>query len=288
MYTDEEKHEFETKPGSLLSWRKNAESNVNNIFPMFLGGSKLQQSTKKAVTHQMQKKLLDPKLQRDLIPEWDFGCRRMTPGVGYLEALQEDNVEVVIGPIDKITESGCVAGGKEHQLDVLICATGFDVSFRPRFPIIGNKEENLQDLWQQNAHSYLGLAAPKQPNYLHFLGPNCPIGSGPLVGAIGKHSIRDTARVTSTNSKQRLRRTTSSTGATAGRPKRSIPSHQETTPSQTSQPEQTSSCETPSGHPAVGAGTSRIPSTAASQPSGQAPQCTTSRPSATQGLRTGK
>lgn len=185
-YTDNEKAEFKNKPGRLLAWRKDAESNVNAIFPMFLGGSKMQARTKKAVAHQMKTIIKDPILQKQLIPEWDFGCRRMTPGVGYLEALQEKNVQVVTGEIERITEKGCYAAGEEHECDVLICATGFDVSFKPRFPILGAEGRNLQDVWGGEAHSYMGLAAPGQPNYLHFLGPNCPIGSGPLVGAIGK------------------------------------------------------------------------------------------------------
>lgn len=193
VYSDREKDEFTNEPGALLAWRKNAETNVNLIFPMFLNGSKLQEMTKRAVTKQMQQKLADPELQKKLIPDWAFGCRRMTPGEGYLEALQADNVEVVIGDIDYITATGCVSSGgqeqeqkqqQEHEFDVLICATGFDVSFRPRFPIIGRGGQNLQDLWADEAHSYMGTGAPEQPNYLHFLGPNCPIGAGPLVSAI--------------------------------------------------------------------------------------------------------
>ncbi|KAL2753527.1 hypothetical protein ACRALDRAFT_1035776 [Sodiomyces alcalophilus JCM 7366] len=181
-YTEEEKAEFERRPETLLEWRKNAESNVNKIFSMFLEGSKLQEQTKNAVTKQMRSKLKDPVLREKLIPEWGFGCRRMTPGVNYLESLQAENVEVVIGQIDRVTEDGrIVSAGKEHEVDVLICATGFDVSFKPRFPILGYKGQNLQDTWSKEPHSYFGLAAPDQPNYLHFLGPNCPIGSGPLV-----------------------------------------------------------------------------------------------------------
>ncbi|KAF7559283.1 hypothetical protein G7046_g4882 [Stylonectria norvegica] len=186
-YTEEEKAGFKNTPGVLLNWRKDTEANVNKIFPMFLAGSKLQARTKKAVTKQMQSKLSNPELRERLIPTWDFGCRRMTPGLGYMEALQAKNVEAVVGDIKCVTSDGSIVtedGRTYSGLDVLICATGFDVSFRPRFPIIGNKGRNLQDLWGDKSGSYLGLAAPDQPNYLHFLGPNCPIGSGPLVGAI--------------------------------------------------------------------------------------------------------
>lgn len=193
-YTEEEKAEFEAIPDKLLKWRKDTESSVNNIYSMFLNGSRLQESTKKRVAMQMAERLQTPELRELLVPKWDFGCRRMTPGINYLETLQADNVEVVIGEVESINSTGCVAnGGKEYPVDVLICATGFDVSFRPRFSIKGKASEDLQDLWSQEAHSYLGVGAPSQPNYFHFLGPNCPIGSGPLVGAIGKSQVRCSA-----------------------------------------------------------------------------------------------
>ena len=77
-----------------------------------------------------------------------------------------------------------MSGGKEYLVDVLICATGFDVSFRPRFPIIGLLGKNLQDEWACEPKSYLGIAAAEYPNYMIFLGPNCPIGNGPVLSAI--------------------------------------------------------------------------------------------------------
>lgn len=51
-------------------------------------------------------------------------------------------------------------------MDVLICATGFDTTFKPRFPLIGPKGNNLQDDWAEEPKSYLGLAAADMPNYM--------------------------------------------------------------------------------------------------------------------------
>jgi hypothetical protein len=90
----------------------------------------------------------------------------------------------VIGHITQVTKSGCVVDGIEHPLDVLICATGFDTSFRPRFPIIGRDYANLAEEWQDEPRSYLGLAAHKFPNYFMFLGPNSFFGSGSVMFAI--------------------------------------------------------------------------------------------------------
>lgn len=74
--------------------------------------------------------------------------------------------------------------GVETDLDVLICATGFDTTFKPRFPVIGRDGKNLQEEWKDEPRSYLGLAASGFPNYFMFLGPNCPIGNGPIIFSI--------------------------------------------------------------------------------------------------------
>lgn len=53
---------------------------------------------------------------------------RLTPGIGYLESLRHEKTEVVFGGISKISEQGCVTeDGKEHPVDVLICAVGLAV-----------------------------------------------------------------------------------------------------------------------------------------------------------------
>lgn len=95
------------------------------------------------------------------------------------------NVTTIYGEISKVTPEGCVtADGKEWPLDALICATGFDTTFKPRFPLIGQDGRSLADEWAEEPRSYLGLAADGFPNYFMFLGPNCPIGNGPIIFSI--------------------------------------------------------------------------------------------------------
>jgi len=44
-----------------------------------------------------------------------------------LESLKHEKTKVIYGEIEKITENGCVTeDGKEHPVDVLICAVSFD------------------------------------------------------------------------------------------------------------------------------------------------------------------
>jgi hypothetical protein len=142
------------------------------------------------MTERMKAKLQNETLEQLVIPKWGVGCRRLTPGVNYLETLVSEKVNVVYGNIQQITERGCVCDdGKEYPVDVLICATGFDTSYRPRFPIIGPGGKNLAVVWADEPKSYLGLAAPGFPNYFMFAGPNSPIGNGPVLVGIGKSPV---------------------------------------------------------------------------------------------------
>ncbi|KIW83605.1 hypothetical protein Z517_02851 [Fonsecaea pedrosoi CBS 271.37] len=185
VYTADEKKQFTEQEGTLTKYRKQIERDTNKLFNLFIKDTPSQKENRAYITGLMKEKIANPYLEERLIPEWSLGCRRLTPGIGYLESLSKPNVEVVYGEITEITEKGCICdNGQEYPVDVLICATGFDTSFRPRFPVIGPNKKNLQDVWGKQPHSYLGLAAAEFPNYLVFLGPNCPIGNGPVLIAI--------------------------------------------------------------------------------------------------------
>jgi cation diffusion facilitator CzcD-associated flavoprotein CzcO len=121
-------------------------------------------------------------LIKALVPDFAVGCRRLTPAVGYLECLSAENVRVVTDSIIEVGEHSVkTSTGENIEVDVLVCATGFDVSFCPRFPIIG-REGNLQDLWKDNlSKAYMSSSVPGFPNYFSKLRypsstiPACPL-----------------------------------------------------------------------------------------------------------------
>jgi cation diffusion facilitator CzcD-associated flavoprotein CzcO len=190
VYSPEELDDFVKVPGTLLNYRKQNETNLDTITNIFARDGAAQKETRALMTQQMKDKLKNDKLASQLIPQWGVGCRRLTPGVNYLETLSAPNVTVVYGEINLITEKGCICDdGREYAVDVLVCATGFDTSFKPRFPVVGLKRVDLRDQWASEPKGYLGIAVSNMPNYFQFLGPNCPVGNGPLLSAIGKFSL---------------------------------------------------------------------------------------------------
>lgn len=117
----------------------------------------------------MRRKLASkPDIAEKMVPkDYAVGCRRPTPGNGYLEALCEDNVEVVSDSIAEITPSGIkTADGVEHEVDIIVCATGFDVSWRPAYPTVGREGRSLAEEWKEIPSTYLSITVPHFPNYL--------------------------------------------------------------------------------------------------------------------------
>jgi hypothetical protein len=47
----------------------------------------------------------------------------------------------------------------------VVCATGFDVSHRPHYPLIGQNNVNLREKWAEDPESYISVMTPDMPNY---------------------------------------------------------------------------------------------------------------------------
>lgn len=185
-YTEEQKRKFREQPEKLLAMRRQIEHHFNQFFYALLLGTPQQRAVTEAFTRTMEERLNgDRDLCARLIPEWKVGCRRLTPGEGYLEALQTPNVRIEFSDIAAVTEGGIeTAGGAVDEFDIIVCATGFDVSFTPYWDLVGRGGVRLADQWREDPAAYFGICAPNMPNYFIFNGPNCPVGHGSLLAVM--------------------------------------------------------------------------------------------------------
>ncbi|KAH8898674.1 putative monooxygenase [Thozetella sp. PMI_491] len=193
-YTEAQKREFLEHPDMLLAYRKAIESDLNGGFEAALYDSPQQAAARQNLTQMMRARLGEQTALADrIIPSFGVGCRRPTPGVGYLEALIEKNVRVVFDSITRVVPQGIeLATGEVIELDAVVCATGFNVSWRPRFPIIGRNKIDMRDQWKSRPTAYLSMAVPNFPNYILYMGPNAPLSHGsalPSIEHITKHVI---------------------------------------------------------------------------------------------------
>ncbi|KXS95126.1 hypothetical protein AC578_2889 [Pseudocercospora eumusae] len=181
-YLPEEKERLRD-PTEMKKYRKNIQGTMNKNFRLFKKGSEYNAEMTEFATNQMAEKLgHDPVLCEKLIPKYELGCRRITPGSGYLEAFTQSNVHLTNSEIVSISADGIhTKDGTFRPIDVLVCATGFDISQVPTFPLTGRDGISLAEKWKDEPESYISLACPDMPNMFFFTGPNATVGHGSLI-----------------------------------------------------------------------------------------------------------
>ncbi|MFW0791515.1 flavin-containing monooxygenase [Gordonia sp. CPCC 205333] len=125
----------------------------------------------------LRSQVSDPWLRRQLTPDFAAGCKRLLMTSDYYPALQKDNCKLVTWPIAQLSTNGIrTVEGIEHQADVIVFATGFEVSKAGTpIPITGIDGRDLAAEWSKGAYAYRSVAVSGYPNLYFTFGPN----SGP-------------------------------------------------------------------------------------------------------------
>jgi len=121
-----------------------------------------------------------PDLIRVLTPDFPFYGKRPIINDEYYPALCEPNVK--LAPTAVKADAGGVrdAKGEQHNLDVLVLATGFKAAnYLARIQVKGEKGIELHDFWKGEPAAYLGSCAPGFPNFFMMYGPNS--NAGPVI-----------------------------------------------------------------------------------------------------------
>lgn len=130
----------------------------------------------------------DPETAEKLIPsDYPVGAKRLSTGAGFYEAFNRDNVHLVdvkTTPISRVDETGLFVGEEHHDLDVLVCATGFDAltGSIDAISIQGVDGKLLSAHWRgEGLFSFLGMTVSGFPNLTMMVGPHTPAGNIPIV-----------------------------------------------------------------------------------------------------------
>ena len=115
----------------------------------------------------------DPETAQKLKPYWGKHCKRVCFHDEYLPSFNLPNVHLVDTDgrgVDAITEHGPVVDGVEYPVDLLIYASGFEVTtdlyHRLGFDPKGRDGVALSERWATGAHTLHGVLASGFPNML--------------------------------------------------------------------------------------------------------------------------
>ncbi len=132
-----------------------------------------------------------------LTPNYALGCKRPALSSDYLRTFRRKNVHLATESIVKITPTSVVtADGTEHELDVLVCATGFSQMEKgkcPPFPVHGANGFELGDFWDRyRFQAYQGVSVPNFPNLFSVIGPYAVSGISYLnaIECTTAHAVR--------------------------------------------------------------------------------------------------
>ena len=135
----------------------------------------------------------DPATAKLLQPDsHPVGSKRICVDTDYYATFNRDNVSLVdlkTNPIDTITATGLRSGGRDHPLDALVLATGFDAMTGSvaKIDIRGRDGVTLNDKWSAGPRTYLGLMSAGFPNLFLITGPGSPSVLSNMIVAIEQH-----------------------------------------------------------------------------------------------------
>ena len=124
-------------------------------------------------------------------PPHPFGVKRPSLEQDYYEAFNQDNVSLVdlrSAPIENLTPTGVRTTAGEHDVDLLVMATGFDAvtGGLTSIDLQGCRGDTLRDHWRGGVRTHLGVASNGFPNVFYLYGPQSPSGfcNGPTCAEV--------------------------------------------------------------------------------------------------------
>jgi cation diffusion facilitator CzcD-associated flavoprotein CzcO len=175
---------FRTVPGAQRAYRDLVYWVLEARALGFNGHPRILQLAEKMVGRQIERTVADPALREQLVPDYRMGCKRVLIANDYYPTFNRDNVDLVTGPVERVTPRGVVGpDGVEREVDVIIYGTGFHVT--DAFEYVDVTGRDGVTLWEQfqkeGIETYLGINVAGFPNFSFLLGPNTALGHNSVV-----------------------------------------------------------------------------------------------------------
>ncbi len=142
---------------------------------------KLMAPIEKLSRFHLERQIQDPALRAKLTPSYTIGCKRVLFTNNYYPALARDNVDVIASGVKEVRANSVIASdGSEHEVDAIICGTGFDVA-DPLGPLNIIDRDGNPVPHDGSMHAYLGITLKNLPNLFMLLGPNTALGHNSII-----------------------------------------------------------------------------------------------------------
>src|SRR3984957_10263876 len=135
----------------------------------------------------------DPQTAKRLQPNnHPIGSKRICVDTEYYAAFNRPHVTLVdikSDPIQEILPNAVRTRSKDHEIDALVLATGFDAMTGSvaRIELRGREGRTLNQKWAEGPRTYLGLMSEGFPNLFVITGPGSPSVLSNMIVSIEQH-----------------------------------------------------------------------------------------------------
>jgi cation diffusion facilitator CzcD-associated flavoprotein CzcO len=181
-FSEEAKARFARWPLLRRLYRFSIWARFDARFFLFSKGSRLAAMGRQKFEKELQPMVGDELTTEALLPDYPLGCKRILISNDWYPTLLRPNVHVVTDPVERVTETGIVAGGHEHRVDTIIFGTGFaSTGFLAPMAITGRDGVDLHAQWAEGAEAHHGITVAGFPNLFVMYGPNTNLGHNSIV-----------------------------------------------------------------------------------------------------------
>jgi len=184
-YTDEQREEFRNDPKVLHALHDQLDADFHAGFAnqVLDGDSAVFDGMAQICNNHLDQHVKDPVLREKLRPDYTPACKRLVISHNFYDSIQLPQAQLVTEGIERIEAGGVrTTDGTLHELDVIVCATGFHVdAFVRPMRVRGLDGVLLDDVWAQRPSAYMSVGVPGFPNFFMLNGPNSPVGNFSLI-----------------------------------------------------------------------------------------------------------
>ncbi|MFH8484702.1 flavin-containing monooxygenase [Streptomyces longisporoflavus] len=175
------------------AWESGLLSGLLRTYNDILVDADANETVAEFVRSKIRSIVTDPETAETLSPRGlPYGTKRPCLDTGYYATYNKPHVSVVDltrTPIVEITPSGIRTAERDHAVDVIVYATGFDAMTGSQIAvdIVGKGGTTLREKWADGPRNHLGLLSSGFPNLFTVLGPLSPSVLSNAVVAIEQH-----------------------------------------------------------------------------------------------------
>ncbi|MFF9690551.1 flavin-containing monooxygenase [Streptomyces sp. NPDC014623] len=162
------------------AWDEGFLNGMLRTYTDILTDEKANETVAEFVRSKIRSIVTDPATAELLSPRtFPFATKRPCLGTDYYETYNLPHVSLVdlrTTPIERITPRGIRTSDREHDLDAIVFATGFDAltGSQLAIDIVGKGGTTLRERWAEGPRNHLGLISAGFPNLFTVLGPLSP------------------------------------------------------------------------------------------------------------------